>query len=371
MAAEPPTTRTTAKTFALELGISGLSEVDVADEFTARGMVRVHLPQTSDEAIAFAKQLQAPIDWFVNHSGKYVPGWNSIRCKVKSFLHHDMACLYWKNELTQNMKQIGQDAWLAPTWTREEMDEIATLRPEAVPTPLILKPVGTGAFSGRDIFIVQKPERVRVALQDCVKMLRRRSKYTAYIASRLIRPVVTISEGRKFHLRVYFLMTAANGTQVPFQVRWLPVAKLLMAAKRYDHSATGPDVQDSHMDSTGGNFYVHLDPTSPRTPLVPNHNDMLPFDAARWEQLRAELDELCRHFATIGKAHAVKYAESLEAFEVYGADILFDADDPKQRAVLLELNNRVGYAPFADTPCADHAQFSRFFARYLLETLEV
>jgi hypothetical protein len=360
------------KTFALELGVSGLSEADIAAEFIAQGMVRVVLPQTSEEAIAFAKGLQAPIDWVVNHNGKYVPGWNGICCNIKSFLHHAMSCLTAKNELTLNMQKIGADAWLAPTWTLEAMEALVYSNPAAVPAPpLIMKPVGTGAFSGRDILIVQKPEQVRNALRDCRKTLQRRPKYTTYVVSRLVRPVVTVHEGRKFHLRVYFLITASNGTRVPFQVRWLPIAKLLMASNTYEHGSMDRSVQDTHMDSTGGNLYIHLDPSSPYAKMVPSHNAMLPFDAERWERLRTELDELCQHFATIGKAHAAKYAESSEAYEVYGADILFDADHAQQRAVLLELNSRVGYAPFADKPCAEHSQFSRYFARYLLDALGV
>jgi hypothetical protein len=71
------------------------------------------------------------------------------------------------------------------------------------------------------------------------------------------------------------------------------------------------------------------------------------------------------HVAEILRPHAKPYEESKLAYEVLGCDFLVRADDLK--VVLLEINERIG---FAEIPEADRTIYAAFTRQYFTWVFE-
>jgi hypothetical protein len=91
----------------------------------------------------------------------------------------------------------------------------------------IVRPVGIGAFSGKDIFIVFNKK----TLDNSKKII---GKYENTIISEYITNP-RLFEGRKFHLRTYFLVATINGK---YKTHFYELYELFTAEKQYNNKFT-------------------------------------------------------------------------------------------------------------------------------------
>ena len=162
--------------------------------------------------------------------------------------------------------------------------------------------------------------------------------------------------GLKFHLRMYMLFRACDGESTPRAgggVFWelfgssdddarAPRAKILTAREPYERARYDRDeIHDTHAGSTAGAWFFPTHASAIRSP------DGRALDVAEiWSQMAricGALAELMRH------GGARPYPESEVAFEVFGLDVMvvrrrIEGSRADPCAVLLEVNDRVGYA---------------------------
>jgi hypothetical protein len=132
---------------------------------------------------------------------------------------------------------------LAPT---QPLRTVASLRPGDV---LILRPIGKRAWGGKGIAVVTTDEELTAAKE---RML---GTCPATIASHYITDPL-LWQGRKMHLRMYWLVIAA-GDAGPFRtLLWEACGKILTAAKPYVRDCwQDKTIHDTHVGSTPQNLF--------------------------------------------------------------------------------------------------------------------
>jgi hypothetical protein len=200
-----------------------------------------------------------------------------VKSRVKNVLRNEKRNITSKDRLSTN-KRLQE--WLAPT---RNLSQVENLKEGEV---LILKPVGTGAYGGKDIVIVTN--------------------------------TTELLQGKKFHLRTYVLVNTQREHYAA------PFGKILTAKLPYqDGDFTNKAIHDTHLDSTETNWFYPED---------------LEVPALEKSHLMSEVEKVLH---VIGESvPALSYQESKYAYEVFGVDLLITNE---YRVVLLEVNEKVGY----------------------------
>eukprot|EP00727_Mastigamoeba_balamuthi_P005599 m51a1_g1659 hypothetical protein (390) ;mRNA; r:369594-371116 len=208
---------------------------------------------------------------------------------------------------------------------------------------LILRPSGQWARAGNGIVRVSSTAELREAR---ARMLARLPDAIAssYVVDHLL------WQGRKFHVRMYWLVCAPCG-QRPFTWDVWRRGKILCAAKPFVRGDWWDRaVHDTHVKST------------PRNLFFPQDLGLSAQDAeAVYQSARAVLG--CA--AELLRADAVPYSESRYAYEVFGADFLVLAD---LRALLMEVNERIGFACIGDDADGAYSEFTRQYYEWVYDT---
>lgn len=322
--------------------LAGLDERKINHMFASRGFVRVS-PNSARATIVWSSQ---------NANYKFDQRSFRIRSRVKNLL--DMT----RHEVTTNkglLHKLMAEQFprtycrhFARTWPLLDFDLI-------MDRPYIVRPTTVGYFGGKGIARISTREE----LQEQINKFKREGIAESVIVSEYIDDPC-LYDGRKFHLRMYFLVClGAPGRKLTWSLfghdktrdELFPCAKILTAAQPYQHAHyEDPAIHDTHAKSTPGALFF---PT--HTAHITNINGapLSNFAPNVYEQVA----NICGVLAEILRPHARTYAESAYGFEVFGLDVLLAGADP--RAILLEVNDRVGYDTPAD-PLFDLMQDAYF-----------
>jgi hypothetical protein len=181
----------------------------------------------------------------------------------------------------------------------------------------IVRPAGTGAFSGKGIVIVHNQETFKKAIEQS-------KKFQNVIISKYINDPL-LFEGRKFHLRTYFIAGWLNNHYV---TKFLDFYELFTALKPYrNEDYNNSDIHDTHFASTPHDYICPMD--------LPN-NIKLQFTDIIYPNMRDCMLLVSKMF--YGKANP--YSQAKNAFEIFGCDFLVRDNN---EVILMEINDRIGF----------------------------
>jgi hypothetical protein len=190
----------------------------------------------------------------------------------------------------------------------------------------IIKPVGDGACSGKDIYIIDVIYDLKLIIPKL------RSRYKKAIICDYINKV-SLHQGKKFHLRMYLLVRMQTKT-LPFAWHLHKTGKILTAKLPYkDGDYFNSDIHDTHVKSTSSDMFFPEDYEAGDPKLI-------------FDQVQLMCDA-CANVIRNVKGHE----ETTYAFEVFGLDILVDVNG---KAWLLELNDKVGYGGVSGSSNGTH-----------------
>jgi hypothetical protein len=182
----------------------------------------------------------------------------------------------------------------------------------------IIRPAGRGAYSGKDISVVNN----HLQLEKAIYKTRKYNKVliSKYIANPLL------LDGKKFHLRVYYAISLINGKT---NSHVFDFYEPFTALKPYKKSAwDDSDIHDTHARGTEKELVWPEDISNIQMKnefqykYVPKIRECLGLIT---EMVNGKLD---------------RYSEADNAFEVFGCDFLL-LDDGE--VILMEINDKVGF----------------------------
>jgi hypothetical protein len=243
-------------------------------------------------------------------TSKYNPADVSLPSIVKSILGSTKTTITNKEHLYFNLVKVGGGGAMAPT---QILKAVHSITPGTVH---IVRPVGPMACSGRGISLVTNNAELAAAR-------RKVRPFKSAIISQYIDPPL-LWEGRKFHIRMYYLVRAAK-RNLPFHAELWSRGSIMTAGLPYKSG----DWQNCRIHDTHGK-------TTPRILWFPEdlpepHN--APHIFAQMEATMKLVQRALEPSLTI-------YPESIYAYEVFGCDFMIDASN---HVFLLEINDHVGY----------------------------
>lgn len=234
---------------------------------------------------------------------RYAPDWTAQKAELKSILNDGKKCV---TDKTQLFTTLGQQMFLPKT---RALSDIRKMMPNEV---LILKKFGGWHRQGVTI------------VTDMAGVAEHRAMHgDRGIASDYIRAPL-LCQSRKFHVRVHLLVYVSGDIRRAYRHQDLHV---LTAAAPYSPTDwTNPQIHLS--GSEGTDRYYKWPSDIDASPDIIAH-------------AMSTLDDMVRIVGAAVAAAAAPYPESHAAFEVFGLDVMFDADGAAQ---LLEVNDKVGHA---------------------------
>lgn len=242
----------------------------------------------------------------------------TINTYLKNILNDEKEKLTNKEKLYENLKNHNQEI------AKLHMAESLTLKPDIISSlkkneMYIIKPVGAGACSGKDIIIIKYDNPKQI--YDSISYLKR---YKSSIICNYISNV-DLFNSKKYHLRMYLLIRAKTKT-LPAIWSFHKTGKILTAELPYKMSDFhNKKIHDTHMDSTDDDYFYPDDMKKSKSEL---------------EYLNSQMIEICKNCFEIVSESIKGFDETKTAFEVFGLDFLVDANN---KVYLLELNDKVGY----------------------------
>jgi len=224
-----------------------------------------------------------------------------------------------KDKLYENMTSYYPDLQcFAKQWSSSEIRIIDPSK------PLIVKPVGFGAFAGSGIRVVSNMQEFRDAIASIHK--NQRVVICEYITNPLL---LSSLEYKKFHLRMYLGIAAGAN----FKWSLASFGKIITAAKPYENSNfDNPAIHDTHMKSTVRNLY---------------YPDDLSVDWNNVHLLDKQMIEIAKCAAELMRYTAASYPESKYGFQIYGMDFLITDE---YKVILLEINHHCGFLDVTGNP---------------------
>jgi hypothetical protein len=259
-----------------------------------------------------------------------------VHCGLKNVLHNDKFIIARKDRLVTSFRSLGLERFLPPTHVCEPADSLdaelmtrieaacGAIKSEDV---FIFRP--SECYSGMGITILRAPtaEQARAAVEygraEGKKLTHRDG---AVLVSRYISNLA-LWRGRKFHMRVYYLVSLIGGT---FRSYVWDQGKILSAAKPHvlDHF-DDKGVHDTHYKSTDG------DPMFPADLIGPDG-----VSAEVYAHAWANMEDMLTHLSKVYHPKAKLFAESKYGFEVFGLDVLMCSDG---KVLIMEANDKIGY----------------------------
>jgi hypothetical protein len=206
----------------------------------------------------------------------------------------------------------------------------------------IIKPVGPGACSGKDISIITYSQP-----SDVTSVVAQLEKYPNVVVCDYISNV-HLFRGKKYHLRIYLYLDMFR------QYSIFPQGKILTAKLPYKNSDFfNKDIHDTHMESSDDDYFFprDLDVDEETTRKI-------------WDQIR----RVCKVCVDIPDGTLGPPEESEFAFEIFGLDFLVQDDF---NVILLEVNDKVGYkSKHYPKITPDFKEFSKEYFDWVFESFE-
>lgn len=182
----------------------------------------------------------------------------------------------------------------------------------------IVRPAGTGAFSGKDIYVIDD-------IKSLINSRDNTRKYEKVIVSEYITNPLLL-EGKKMHLRVYFLVALIDGYIATNIFDFYEVFTAVKPYKNGDYQ--NADIHDTHARGNNKEMIYPFD-------IIDSvlYNDYLNIYIPKIKD--------CLHYVSrFIKGKIGIYPQSKNAFEVFGCDFLITTDN---NIILMEINDKVGY----------------------------
>ena len=201
------------------------------------------------------------------------------------------------------------------------------------PENYILRPMY--AFAGKDILYIQSSADLSKAIEYYkTHQDYKRQSYSLneIIASKFITDLL-LFKGRKFHLRIYYIVAILEGELSCFV---LEIGKIATAKLPYDLTKTTftKDMHDTHLSSTDDDYVFPEDFTSKNVGLDYNDEDMEKLQKNIIKKIRKISTYISNIFVGLvklkgGNAKKLLFENQQNGYYIYGLDILIKADlDP-------------------------------------------
>lgn len=231
----------------------------------------------------------------------------------------------------------------------------------------IVRPTTTGFYGGKGIHRITHRGQLAQVISE-YRTLGPEVAERAIVSEYLDDPYL-VADGRKFHLRLYFMVRVdvrgtlswdLFGAPCDDKIHNSPRAKIITAALPYVRdNYEDARIHDSHAKSTSEALFF---PTH-ASQIKSSHGDSLDVESV-WRQLHTICDALAQLLSA--QPRGVRpYRESQCGFEIFGMDVMIvrraTADgmiDPC--VVLIEVNDRVGYGGTPSSPLFDELQDAYF-----------
>jgi len=209
---------------------------------------------------------------------------------------------------------------MAQTWNFKQNPDQFISRVINSREVFIVRPAGTGAFSGKGIVVVHNRTTFNEALTNS-------KNYEKVIISKYITDPL-LFQNRKFHLRTYLIAGVVFGQYV---AKFLDFYELYQALKPYHNSDySNHDIHDTHFGSTDQDYICPHD--------LPKELQTR-FNKYVYPNMRACMLLVAKMFSGVAKP----YPESRNAFEIFGCDFLVRDNN---EVVLMEINDRIGFKKY-------------------------
>jgi hypothetical protein len=240
-----------------------------------------------------------------------------IKCNIKNLLHNTFVITNKENLYNSMFKSFPEITSQHLAATRN-LSEVNSVNPGEV---LIIKPVGVGAHSGHDIFIVTNNKQLEVA---CLYLALK--NYQSLISCTYIRDPLTL-DSYKFHFRIYLLVSVKYSNGIVIKAHSIfNRGRIFTAELPYtDTDYSNKKIHDTHLASTKKNLYYPED---------------LNFTHEASVNVNNQIVKILTSAATILKQTVQVYQESISGYEIFGCDFMLTRDFT---VMLLEINDKVGY----------------------------
>lgn len=210
----------------------------------------------------------------------------------------------------------------------------------------IFRPAGIGAFSGRDIVVLNDQK----SLDQAAKIA---SKYQKCIVSEYItRPM--LYDNKKFHIRAYLLASNIEGV---FRTYLYDFYEIFTAEKPYiQDDWNNPDIHDTHLKSTGKYIMGPFDLSSENKKIFQ-------------EIIYPQMQDCLTLVSQLLNKHAKPYENSKNGFEIFGCDFMVRDESTGYKVVLLEVNEHTGLS-MADHPNRKNDFSQKYFShiqKYIIQ----
>ena len=301
--------------------ISSKKEMKGLDYSTLReGLINLGLTETTDPMsnpyVLWMEQLD---------NNKFDARYYKTQCFIMNILNDEKTRITDKSNLYNNFHIEYPEAckkYMAQTWELDTFlnDDIFAKNKNKT---YIVRPVGKGAFSGKDIVRFDN----EVKLKEVKKLYidkDGKSKYDSVIVSEYVTNPMLYT-GRKFHLRTYFLISMINGK---YKTYFYNIYELFTAKNPYNNrNYDDKDVHDTHFGSTNGDI------------LCPRDLDTL-LKPVFGEKIYPNMENCMSYISELMKGYAKPYEQAENAFEVFGCDFLVKDN---YDVILMEINDKTGF----------------------------
>ncbi len=259
----------------------------------------------------------------LNEHNKYNTAYFNTQCLIMNKLNDNKEIISNKANLYYNFKRAYPkecDKFMAASWPLMEFVKNPNLRKRIAQDNevFIVRPAGIGAFSGKDISVVNTPKQLE-------KAIARTRKYKKVLISKYITNPLLL-DGKKCHLRVYYMVSYINGVVNSKVIDFYEVMTALKPYKKGDWG--NPDIHDTH---GGSSEKVIVWPDDISSISLKNK-----FMQGYVPKIKSCLDLVTKLVAD----KIAPYPQALQAYEVFACDFLM-LDNGE--IILMEINDKVGF----------------------------
>lgn len=182
----------------------------------------------------------------------------------------------------------------------------------------IVRPAGTGAFSGKHIYMVDDVKSLMNARDNT-------RKYEKVIISNYITNPLLL-DGKKMHLRIYFLVALIDDYIATTIFDFYEVFTAEQPYKNSDYQ--NKNIHDTHAKGNDKEIIYPFDIIDSTL-----YNDYI-------NTYLPKIKDCLTYISKFIKGRIGKFSQAKNAFEIFGCDFLITKDS---NVILMEINDKVGY----------------------------